>query len=170
MAASPGVQIRALAPDDSIAALTELLHRAYAELGAQGLRFTAVDQSESMTRERIAKGRCFVATLNGAIAGTITYYPPRADAISRWYRRPGVACFGQFGVDPTHRGKRIGSSLLAHVETVARGEGVTELALDTAENATALVAMYARMGYRVVDYDNYVVTNYRSVIMSKSLG
>jgi GNAT superfamily N-acetyltransferase len=169
MQTQTALDIRTLAPADSIAELTALLHRAYAELGAQGLHFTAVDQPESKTRERIAKGRCFVAMLDGAIVGTITYYPPRPDAISSWYRRPGVACFGQFGVDPAHRGKRIGTALLAHVESIARAEGVAELALDTAEDATALVVMYTKMGYRIVDYDNYIVTNYRSVIMSKTL-
>lgn len=36
--------------------LTGLLHRAYAELGAQGLNFTAVDQDVEVTRERAAGG------------------------------------------------------------------------------------------------------------------
>lgn len=163
------VAIRSLAETDALADLTALLHRAYAELGAQGLRFTAVDQSEDKTRERIAKGRCFVAELDGVVVGTITYYPPGANLDSTWYRRPGVAVFGQFGVDPIHRGKRIGSLLLTHVETIARSEGVTELALDTAEDATALVEMYTRMGFRTVDRDDHIVPTYRSVVMSKPL-
>jgi GNAT superfamily N-acetyltransferase len=163
------IEIRGLASGDSIAELTALLHRAYAELGAQGLRFTAVDQPESKTRERIAKGRCFVATLDGAIVGTILYYPPNPIGISEWYRRPGVASFGQFGVEPAHRGKRIGSTMLAYVESIARAEGVAELALDTAEDATKLVEMYTKMGFRIVGYDDWIVTNYRSVVMSKKI-
>ena len=39
---------------DSIAELTALLHAAYASLAAQGWNFTAVDQPESVTRERLA--------------------------------------------------------------------------------------------------------------------
>lgn len=35
--------------DDDVPALTRLLHTAYAELGEQGLNFTAVDQSEATT-------------------------------------------------------------------------------------------------------------------------
>jgi len=163
------IKIRPLADADSISALTALLHRAYAELGAQGLRFTAVDQSEHKTRARIATGRCFVATLDGAVVGTILYYPPNPEAPAEYYRRPGVAVFGQFGVEPAHRGKRIGSAMLAHVEALARADGATELALDTAEDAKALVAMYTKMGFRIVGYDNWIVTNYRSVIMSKAL-
>lgn len=163
------ILIRPLDASDSIAAITELLHRAYAELGAQGLRFTAVDQPEEKTRARIATGRCFVAELDGVVVGTILYYPPNPKASAEYYRRPGVAVFGQYGVEPAHRGKRIGSAMLAQVETLARADGAAELALDTAEDAKALVAMYAKMGFRIVGYDNWIVTNYRSVIMSKAL-
>mgnify|MGYP002623896164 CR=1 FL=1 len=163
------IEIRPLSHSDSLDELTALLHRAYAELGTQGLHFTAVDQTVEKTRERAAKGSCFVAIIDEALAGTVTYYPPSPHAPSAWYRRPCVASFGQFGVDPAHRGKRIGSQLLTHIEQIARAEGVTELALDTAEDATALVAMYTRMGFRIVDHDDDIVPNYRSVIMSKRL-
>ena len=169
MRTETAVLIRPFAETDSIAKLTELLHRAYAELGEQRLRFTAVDQSESKTRERVAKGRCFVATIDGVIAGTITYYPAGANPVCEWYRRPGIATFGQFGVDPDQRGRRIGSLLLEHVEGVAREDGAHELALDTAEAATALVKMYLKMGYRAVAYDDFIVPAYRSVVMSKTL-
>lgn len=169
MTAQSDIMIRPLNVSDSIAELTALLHRAYAELGAQGLRFTAVDQTEDMTRKRVATGRCFVAVLDGAIVGTICYYAPKTHEHCDYYRRPGVAVFGQYGVDPAQRGKRIGTLLLEHVEMMARVDGATELALDTAEDAKALVAMYAKMGFRAVGYDNWIVTNYRSVIMSKAL-
>lgn len=164
-----GIKIRPITDDDSIAELTALLHRAYAELGAAGLRFTAVDQSEEMTRKRIATGRCLVAELDGTIVGTICYYAPKTHEHCEYYRRPGVAVFGQYGVEPAQRGKRIGSRLLEHVEQVARADGATELALDTAEDAQALIAMYTKMGFQIVGYDNWIVTNYRSVIMSKIL-
>lgn len=166
---APEIQIRPFGRDDSVAALTALLHRAYAELGEQGLRFTAVDQPEAMTRKRIETGRCFVAELDGAIVGTICYYAPKTHEHCDYYRRPGVAVFGQYGVEPVQRGKRIGSRLLEYVEQVSRADGATELALDTAEDAKALVAMYTKMGFRIVGYDNWIVTNYRSVIMSKVL-
>ncbi len=169
MHVATALRIRPLNESDSITELTELLHRAYAELGEQGLHFTAVDQTEATTRVRIERGRCFVAVVDDAVVGTITYYSPSPNAASAWYRLPGVATFGQFGVDPDYRGRRIGSRLLAHVEALARADGAIELALDTAENAIALVDMYARMGFRVVAHDDYIVTAYRSVVMSKAL-
>ncbi len=121
------------------------------------------------TRERIGTGRCFVATLDGLIVGTILYCPPKPEGFYKLYRPSSLAVFGQFGVEPAHRGKRIGSILLAHVESIARADGALELALDTAEDARNLVEMYTKMGFRIVGYDNWIVTNYRSVIMSKKL-
>ena len=44
-----GCAIRVFAADDLIEHLTELLHRAYAPLGARALNYTAVDQSVETT-------------------------------------------------------------------------------------------------------------------------
>ena len=72
MTARTHVLVRPFAASDSLDALTALLHRAYARLGAMGLNFTAVDQSVEMTRRRVESGQCFVAEANGALVGTVT--------------------------------------------------------------------------------------------------
>ena len=43
------------------------------------------------------------------------------------------------------------------------------LALDTAEGATHLIDWYAKLGFEFVEYTQWEVTNYRSVIMAKPL-
>jgi hypothetical protein len=63
------ITIRPLEPADSIAELTELLHRAYAGLLAMGLRFTATHQDADETARRIAGGECYVAVHDGRLAG-----------------------------------------------------------------------------------------------------
>ena len=50
------ISIRPIEPGDDVAALTDMLHRAYAVLGAMGLNYTAVDQTCEVTRERLAGG------------------------------------------------------------------------------------------------------------------
>ena len=68
--------LRPLAADDSIEALTALLHASYASLAAQGWNFTAVDQSVQTTRERVASGQAFVAlSTTGELVGTVTVAP-----------------------------------------------------------------------------------------------
>ena len=162
--------IRPLSPDDSMDELTEMLHVAYAELARAGMRFVATHQSVEVTRRRCAQGECWVAEVEGALVGTITIVPPSAPARIPWYSRPDVARANQFGVLPDLRGHRIGTRLLETAERRAVEMGASELALDTAEGATALIDLYTRHGYRFIDFADWrPETNYRSVVMSKAL-
>ncbi|MEO7454200.1 MAG: GNAT family N-acetyltransferase, partial [Fimbriimonadales bacterium] len=151
-------------------ALTGLLHRAYAPLAAMGFRFTATYQSVETTRFRCEGGTCVVAELDGVIVGTVTFYDAGRTEHSEWYDRPEVASFGQFGVEPSIQGNGIGRMLMDEVERLAAESGAKEIACDTAEGATHLIATYERRGYRVVGKVNWGATNYVSVILSKEIG
>ena len=70
------IQIRLLDQRDFLDALSLLLHRAYGELGATGFRYKAVDQSVSVTRNRIANGECYVAVQDPEIVGTAVLLAP----------------------------------------------------------------------------------------------
>lgn len=163
--------IRPIAGDDSIEELTELLHRAYKVLADMGFRFFATHQTPEQTLSRIRSGECFVAVLDGAIVATVTFYPPPRAATEGpdWYRRSDVSYFGQFAVEPALQRGGIGSRLMDFVEDLARRRGIPEVALDTAEGATHLREYYSRRGYRFIEYVQWDVTNYRSVVMSKSV-
>jgi GNAT superfamily N-acetyltransferase len=163
------ILIRPLSDYDSIAELTEMLHRAYARLAEMGLRFVATHQDEETTRHRIRNAECYVAEVDGRVVGTIAFRGPGTNGGCPWYERPDVAGFGQFGVEPALQGNGIGSALLDFVEARAKETGAAELALDTAESANHLIDLYARRGYRIVDNVKWEPVNYRSVIMSKSL-
>lgn len=166
----PTISIRPIRPADNMEELTALLHRAYADLGAMGLNYTAVDQSAEVTRLRIAGGRGFVAIDRaGLIVGTIAFYPPHRSDGSPWFERPDVAKFGQFAVDPPFQKQGIGSLMTEAIETEARAVGAGELALDTAEPATALISWYGRRGYRFIEYAQWGGKRYRSAILSKRL-
>jgi hypothetical protein len=69
------LQIRLIRPNDSFEELTELLHRAYASLGATGFNYTAVDQNVATTRERTANQECYLAFLDERLAGTFVLGP-----------------------------------------------------------------------------------------------
>ena len=161
--------IRELAPTDSIADLTTLLHAAYARLGEMGFNYTAVDQAEDMTRKRIARGLCLVAVDSGALVGTIMFHPLGQSAGCPCYERPDVATIGQFGVLPGRQGTGTGTRLLREAERLAIACGAAELALDTSEGADHLIAWYEREGFRFVEYAQWEGKTYRSVIMSKQV-
>lgn len=167
--------LRPLAPEDSLEALTALLHRAYAPLAALGLNYTAVDQTVDMTRQRVHDGRCFVLAQGGDVVGTITVngpFDPQRHAWARatpWYFRTDVAHIHQFAVEPAMRGQRLGERLFAACEDWARQQGHRAIALDTALPASHLRALYARWGFADVDEVQWDGKRYRSVVMVKAL-
>jgi ribosomal protein S18 acetylase RimI-like enzyme len=164
------IVIRPFGPDDSIPALTELLHRAYAPLAKMGLRFLATHQSDEVTAKRISHGKCFVALRDGVLCGTILYKLKAGEAGGPpWYARDGIAGIAQFAVEPTLQANGLGRRLIDMVEQQAREDGATEISLDTAEPATHLVGWYGKLGYRFVEYWQWSYTNYRSVVLSKAL-
>jgi GNAT superfamily N-acetyltransferase len=164
-----GLVVRPLGPSDSIAALTDLLHRAYAGRARQGLRYVATHQDDETTRRRIAGGQCLVATLESRLVGTITFVPKQRTGGCAWYDRTHVARFEQLGVDPALHGHGVGSLLVDLVEERAWATGASEIALDTSDRAGDLLAWYRRRGYRAVEEVDWDATNYRSVVLSKRL-
>lgn len=169
-AASNDAELRILDPADPVSELTGLLHRCYARLAAMGLRYMATHQSDAVTRDRAASGECWVALADGAIVGTILFKDAIRTAGSPWLDRHEVASLGQFAVAPEWQGAGLGARLMDLAERRAAETGAMEIALDTAEQAEHLVALYRRRGYRLIEHAQWSHTNYRSVIMSKPVG
>lgn len=167
---SDAIEIRELTGTDSIADLTDLLHRAYKRLLDMGLRYTATAQSENTTRERIKGGRCLVAVLDGRLVGTVTFHFPSSWHGSPWLTRGDVATLGQLAVEPAWQRHGIGTLLINRAEAIAIDCGAAEVALSTAESATHLVDFYSHRGYRCIEYTDATISQgYRSVILSKTL-
>ncbi|MCC6320699.1 MAG: GNAT family N-acetyltransferase [Phycisphaerales bacterium] len=169
------IRVRLLEPDDSLAHLTGMLHRAYKQHADKGIKALAAFQPEEVTRKRVADGECYVALFMGKIVGTILFRRPGGGAAggtqtgTPWFSRTDVATFSQFAVEPEYQGRGIGSVLMSLVERRAAENGASELALSTPEPAAWLVMMYERHAYRIVERVNWNETNYTSVIMSKAI-
>lgn len=155
--------------DDDLDRLTFVLNSAYKQLADMGFRYLASHQDASVTHERIKNALCLIGIQNNNIIATITYYRPGLKRNCPWYQREDVSVVGQFGVMPNLQSQGIGTKLLNIAEKIAANEGVKELALDTAEGASHLRNFYSKHSYRFIEYTNWDVTNYRSVIMSKRL-
>jgi predicted N-acetyltransferase YhbS len=163
------IRVRSFSEGDSISEITALLHAAYRSLADRGFRYVASRQDEATTLRRLRTGHAFIAESEGEIVGTVTLYEPSADSKCEWYRRPGVYRFGQFGVRPDLQQQGIGLRLYHHIESLACSLGVSDLALDTAEGASDLRRWYARLGFREIEFVSWEQTNYRSVVLSKTL-
>lgn len=180
------ITVRRLAPSDSLAELTSLLHRAYAKQVAMGLRPLAGRQDEATTRKRVFSGECWVAVehiplpdpedprgvsreARQKLVGCILYHEVEEAEGPDWFHRSDVAWFSQFAVDTGYQGAGIGQMLLDTVERRAREEGASELALSMAEPDTDLKNYYLKRGYRIVGHWQWPYTNYRSIVMSKKM-
>ena len=163
------VEIRRWSESDGVQELTELLHRAYAQLARLGFLYHASWQDAATTRRRLSKGLPLVAMCGESIVGTITLYLPPNVSGCDWYDRGDVACFGQFGIEPSLQRHGIGSQLLDAIESEARKQRVRNLSLDTAKGADHLITLYKRRGFVPVGFADWDVTNYRSIIMNKVL-
>lgn len=165
-----GLIIRQITENDSLEDLTDLLHRAYKQLADMGLKYLATYQSVEQTGERIAKGVCFVAELEGKIVGTVTYYPPDESFASKKLYLSETAWLGQMGVEPVLQKKGIGLKLVNHVEEYIGSIGIKSIGLDTSEEASHLIDWYNKLGYEFKEYIKWDITNYRSVVLVKRLG
>lgn len=160
------VQIRRVRDDDDMERITDVIHRGYAALAAKGLRFWGSHQSVEDTIERFAGGIGFVAERDGRIVGTLTVRPPQPESEVEIYRDPHTWCLTQFAVDPDHGGHGIGHALHDAAVDYARAHGARRIALDTAEQADELIAMYTKWGYSIIGACDWrPFTNYASVVM-----
>ncbi len=163
------IVFRYLAESDDLELITSMLHEAYGRLATAGMNYVASHQDVDIARRRAAKGETIVAFEEGLIVGVVTLSTVASTKGCPFYDRTDVASFGQFAVRTARQGRGIGSLLIHLLEQRARENGVNELALDTSENATDLIQMYEAKGYRFIEYADWEVTNYRSLILSKRL-
>jgi GNAT superfamily N-acetyltransferase len=152
-----------------LAAITDLLHRAYAPLGAAGMNYSAVDQDEAETLRRLQLGTAIVGLMSDRIiaTGTVNLEPVRG--ISTTYRALDTAHFGQFAVEPSLQATGIGGDLLSRLEAIAKNAGKTFIACDTAVPARHLIAYYLRRGYKVVERVQWRGKTYQSDVLRKRL-
>lgn len=161
---------RLINQSDSIEKINQMLRSAYSSLAANGMRYAASHEDIEATRKNIAKGECHLLLINHSeIIGCVMIRRPGAELGPKWYLNPGIITFGRFAINPDYQGQGIGSKFLDYIEKRAVELGAKELALDTSEKATHLIKMYEKRGYRFIQYHQWDITNYRSVVMSKAL-
>ncbi len=137
-----------------------------------GLKFVATYQTAEYTKNFLKNGECFIIKDKDKIIATVMYYNSifmKEEDSPEWYINEFVSYFGKFAVLPELQNQGIGGLLMDYLEGYAKSKGKTELALDTSEKAIHLIKYYEKRGYRFIDFHQWDVTNYRSVVMSKNL-
>ena len=164
---SGDLTVRLFRPADA-EPLTAMLHRAYADLAAGGLNYTAATQDVETTRHRAQGGRCWVVESDGALVATATLSVPPGHGIRRLTevaRAPHRAWLNQLAVSPEFRGRGIASRLWAQGRTWLDEQGITAVGADTANSAVHLVEMYRRWGFQRADLVHWAGKSYDSVVL-----
>ena len=152
--------------------LTRLLHRAYAELGAAGLNFTAVDQDDETTLRRASGGASWVLVDDDQLVATMTISLPAEEKLRELTPEAAVqgrAWLNQLAVDPTKRGEGLARLLRDQGFEWCARQGATSIGLDTAKPATHLVELYTSWGFTAVDEVQWPGKTYRSVVLTRRL-
>lgn len=150
--------------------LTDLLHDAYAELGAMGLNYTAVDQDVATTLSRARGGRCWVVEDGDRLVATLTVsLPPSADlqSLTEQARVPHRAWLNQVAVSPAYRGRGLAARLWRSGEEWAVSQGATSIGVDTAIPADHLVRLYESWGFVRSGSIHWPGKTYDSAVLTK---
>ncbi|MBN8542564.1 MAG: GNAT family N-acetyltransferase [Deltaproteobacteria bacterium] len=170
------VHFRILNSSDSIVEINALLKAAYKPLADAGMRYAASHEDVDATLRNIKDGECHLGLFAQKIVSCAVLRIPNQVEKSgwkskgpNWYKSPGTTTFGRFAVSPALQSMGLGAKMMDVLECRARELGFTELALDTSEHANHLIKMYERRAYRFIEFHQWEITNYRSVVMSKAL-
>ena len=104
----------------------------------------------------IERGELDVIEVASRVAGFVVYYA-RADHVH----------LENVAVDPTLQGRRLGFSLVEHVENRARELGFTRVELYTNAKMTENLELYPRLGY--IEFDRRIEDGFDRVYFSKNL-
>jgi ribosomal protein S18 acetylase RimI-like enzyme len=142
------------ARDDELDAVSRLLDDAWREYDAQvtgseerlaiyrAYRARVID-----VRSRLHESLLLVAANGDHIFGTVTYYPPVAEAFEDDWP-PGWAGIRLLGVHPDARGAGIGRALTEECIRRARADGATHVGLHSTVLMWIARAMYERMDFK----------------------
>ncbi len=119
-----------------------------AELNATLLELTPPEHCHHLMVEQMAGAdtTVFVAREGSKAVGcgALKRHPAGIGEVKRMYTRP------------SHRGRRVGSDIVALIEMMARQEGLERLVLETGDRHHAAWAVYERAGFKrcgaVLDY------------------
>ena len=128
------------ADGDELGVLTEEVYR------AGGWTSEAYAARLRDGRRRIEDAIVHVATVDGAVVGSVTLAPPGTPYVNT--AGPDEAEVRMLAVAPAARGRGIGDALMAACEGWARAEGLAGVVLSTEASMHAAHRLYRRRGYR----------------------
>jgi ribosomal protein S18 acetylase RimI-like enzyme len=159
---SPQIRRAGLPDSDDVGVLTERVYRA----GGYGSEEYAPVLRDG--RARIDGAIVFVATVRGAIVGTVTLALPGTRFVN--VCRPDEAEVRMLAVAQDARGRGIADALMGTCERHAQQVGLTAVVLSTEPEMHAAHRLYRRRGYRRVPERDWSTGRSPLLVYRKDLG
>jgi ribosomal protein S18 acetylase RimI-like enzyme len=151
-------EIRYATPADA-PVLHSIIRAAFAEYdGVLAVPPGALGETLEEVERDIAKGTALLAYDGKQAVGTVRYEV-----------RPDYVYVGRLAVLPSHRGRKVGATLMAFVEGLAPSLGRTKIYLGTRLSMPSNIAFYEGLGYRIVLSEPHPRGNDTNVWFEKEL-
>lgn len=111
-----------------------------------------VRASQTLMQSLFAPGDCYTLSIDALKAPDVRFFVAELDGEVRGCG--ALALRDSYGevksvyVAPGARGVGLGAELMAHLEDVARDEGISVLKLETGKRLDAAMRLYERLGYK----------------------
>lgn len=133
---------------DAVSALLVNAYAEYASVLPSPDAFAEYSASVGDVRGRWGESQLWVAELDGALAGSLDYFPPGKSPYHQFVGFPeDWAAFRFLGTDPDRRGSGAGRALVEQVIALARRDGATHVGLHSGPFMQAAVRLYEGMGF-----------------------
>lgn len=142
--------------------------QAYGQYYGGPLNFSILHQSLPSFVRAHRRAWMIGAFSNGELVGVASYKSRWLLGPTRFLSSVSTARVGLLSTTPKHRGHAVGRSLLDFAASLAKWEGATFLALDTAV-PSHLPDYYATEGFRIREYLQWPWAHYKSVVMAKDI-
>ena len=146
-------EIRVIEKPDTLSyeLIRDVIHQAHKAHIEKGIIMKITTFSAEELEERIVRnnGKCFIATENERVVGTVSYIIKH---LNHWYKSGDAAELTMIGILPNYQGKRIFSMLYKKLEEEIRKKGYTTICCDTPVNNIHAQQLYTKAGFTYVDY------------------
>lgn len=101
------------------------------------------DPSDVAIADYLARGRCYIASLDSKVIGVYVLLPTRPFTIE----------LVNLAVDERHQGRGLGKLLVQHAVSTARNERYKTLDVGTGNSGIGQLALYQKCGFSMVSVD-----------------
>jgi ribosomal protein S18 acetylase RimI-like enzyme len=143
--AAPRFELRPARPPDS-AQIDAVVIAAFGEFPESHGEWPTERRNRAGASSLASAGEQIVATVEGTVAGVVTYVGPNIEK-QDWFDREWPV-IRLLAVDPAYRGLGIGRALTEECIRRAARDGASVIALHTTPMLDVAFAMYTRMGFR----------------------